>query len=275
MYVRLAFAVAAYLEPEILLVDEVLAVGDVVFQRKCLGKMGEVAQAGRTVLLISHNMASIANLCPNAILLDLGAVVMRGPASSVIEHYITTAGSAQGEVIWHDPERAPGNELARLHSVRILQERREGPTADVDIGKEVQIEICYWCLTDGVPLLAGIWLKDRVGTEVLSSSTVKGISLTPDAWYGRPCLRGLYCSICCIPANFLNDKGYSITAIIGRVPSQTIALANDALFFQVHDTGEMRKEFYGNWLGVVRPRLAWQTEKMGQEGDKGVVECMG
>ncbi|MDP2725935.1 MAG: ABC transporter ATP-binding protein, partial [Dehalococcoidia bacterium] len=140
MGVRLAFAVAAHLEPEILLIDEVLAVGDAAFQKKCLGKMEDVAKGGRTVLFVSHNMASIVNLCPRAILLDAGKVVMDGYSRDVVQHYIATAPGASGEVVWDDPTQAPGNDIVRLHAVRIFQDGIDGPTADVDIAKEVIIQ---------------------------------------------------------------------------------------------------------------------------------------
>ena len=263
MHVRLGFAVAAHLEPDILVVDEVLAVGDFEFQKKCFGKMGDVAREGRTVLLVSHNMSSIVNLCQRAILLDAGKVVKDDRATEVVQYYLSTARSTGGEVVWPDPEQAPGNDIARLHAVRILQDGFDGPTADVDISKEVLIQIDYWCLHEGAALFPGIWLRDSIGTDILSSSNAKSVSLTDDSWYGRPHPRGLYQSICRIPGNFLNEGRYIITAIVGKVPSRTIALEEDLLSFDVHDTGEMRKEFSGGWLGVIRPRLAWHTEQVG------------
>jgi len=266
MYVRLAFAVAAHLEPDVLLVDEVLAVGDVSFQQKCITKMGEVGRAGRTVLVVSHNMASIANLCGRALHLDAGRIVHQGEARSVIQQYIAATGSAAGERVWTDLARAPGNDLARLCSVRILQEGCPGPTADVDIAKDVQVEITYRCLREGTPLYAALWLKDDMGTEVLSTSNSSGVNLTEDPWYGKPLAPGMYRSVCRIPAHFLNDRGYSIAAIIGKPPSNTIALEDYAVYFRVQDTGAMRKEYYGQWLGVVRPRLAWHTERMVTDG---------
>ena len=261
MYVRLAFAVAAHLEPEILVVDEVLAVGDVEFQKKCLSKMGDLGRGGQTVLLVSHNMASVANLCNRAILLDRGEKVTEGPASEVIQSYLATARSAGGEMVWTDPAQAPGNEIARLHSVRILQEGTVGATSDVDISKEIEIEITYWNLEEGALLHTGIWLRDNLGGFVLASSNHKAIALEDDYWYGRPRPVGLYQSICRIPGNFLNEGLYSITAIVGRGAVPYI-LEDYVLSFNVHDTGEMRKEFLGSWIGVVRPRLYWHTEQL-------------
>jgi lipopolysaccharide transport system ATP-binding protein len=265
MHVRLAFAVAAHLEPEILLVDEVLAVGDADFQKKCLGRMGEIGREGRTVLLVSHNMPSIINLCHRGILFDKGIIAADGDANSVVETYIASSVSAAGEVVWPETDTAPGNDLVRLRSVRILQDGRSGPTADVDISKDVLVEITYECMKDGAFLYAAIWLRDAMGTAVLSSGNVHGANLIEDEWYGKAHPPGLYRCVGRIPANFLNDTRYSITPILGKVPNQTIVLEDYLLSFHVHDTGEMRKEFYGGWLGVVRPRLAWQTERLNEQ----------
>jgi len=264
MYMRLAFAVAASLEPEILVVDEVLAVGDSEFQQKCLGKMGEISREGRTVLLVSHNMPSIINLCQRAILLSGGQIVDEGQPSEVVQNYLSMAGSAGGEVTWPDLEQAPGTDIVRLLAVRILQEGIAGPTADVDISKEVLVQITYENLQEGVPFYSGIWLKDQMGTFVLSSGNANSMSLTDDPWYGRPHPRGVFQSVCRIPANFLNDTTYSITAILGKVPNRTQVLEEYLLSFHVHDTGGMRKEHLGSWTGpVVRPRLAWNTDYLG------------
>jgi lipopolysaccharide transport system ATP-binding protein len=269
MYVRLAFAVAAHLEPEILLVDEVLAVGDAEFQKKCFGKLGDVAQHGHTVLLVSHNMPSIINLCQRAILLHAGQIVIDGKANEVVEHYLATARSAGGEVVWTEPELSPGNEIVRLHAVRLLQEGTNGPTADVDISKEVLIQIMYWNLREGEVIYPAIWLRDHIGTFVLSSSHHRSISLTEDPWYGRPRPIGLFQSVCRIPGNFLNDGLYSVTAIVGKGIADTQILEDYILSFHVHDTGEMRKEYLGSWVGpVIRPRLAWHTEYLDNDISK-------
>ena len=140
MNVRLAFAVAAHLESEILLVDEVLAVGDYEFQKKCLGKMGEAGREGRTVLLVSHHLNNIAGLCPRCILLDEGRVVMSGETSKVLGYYVSNRRKTGGEVVWDDPRSAPGSERIRLHAVRLLSPDGR-VTADLDIQDEVDPKI--------------------------------------------------------------------------------------------------------------------------------------
>jgi lipopolysaccharide transport system ATP-binding protein len=261
MYVKLAFAVAAHLQPEILLVDEILAVGDVAFQKKCLGKMGEIGKQGRTVVLISHNMASIVNLCQRAILLDAGTTVWDGLPAGVVQKYLATNRSSGGEIVWTQPAAAPGNELVRLHSVRILQEGLEGAAADVDIAREVLIEIAYWNFKEGARLYAGLWLKDHLGTFVLSSANPHSFTLTPDPWFGAPLPVGLFRSVCRIPANFLNEGLYNVTAIVGKVPWNGQIVAEQVVGFTVHDSGDMSKDYPGPWTGpVIRPKLDWRTE---------------
>jgi lipopolysaccharide transport system ATP-binding protein len=144
--------------------------------------------------------------------------------------------------------------------VRILQDGTEGATADVDISKDVHIEISYWNLADGAILYPAIWLRDGMGTFVFSSSNAASVSLTKDFWYSLPHPVGLFQSTCTIPGNFLNEGLYNVTAIVGKGNSDTQILQDYVLSFNVHDTGEMRKEYYGTWIGVVRPRLAWRTE---------------
>ena len=260
MYVRLAFAVAAHLEPEILIVDEVLAVGDAAFQQKCMGKMGAASRQGKTVLIVSHSLPVITNLCRKAILLDGGRVTSIGPAADVVRQYLANVRSASGEVVWASPDVAPGDEMVRLHSVRIIQEGLDGPTADVDISKDIAVQITYWNLLKDQQLYAALWLKDSNGIFVLSTSNVKAVSLSVDPWYGVPQPVGLFQSTCIIPGNVLNEGRYVISAILGRVPNRTVVVEESVLSFDVHDTGAMREEYFGNWAGpVIRPRLHWNT----------------
>jgi len=265
MYVRLAFAVAAHLEPEILLIDEVLAVGDAQFQKKCLGKMEDISKGGRTILFVSHNMASIANLCQRTILLNAGKMEMDDYSQKVVQHYLATVSSVGGEVVWPDPDKAPGNDLVRLYAVRILQDGQNGPTADVDISKDVSVQITYWNLKEGALLYTTMLLNDQVDTLIFATSNHKFVSLTDDTWYGKPQPKGLFQSVCRIPGNFLNEGVYNITAIVGKGVSETQVMEDCVLSFHVHDTGDMRKAgFYGGWGGVLRPRLAWHTEYIGE-----------
>jgi len=267
MNVRLGFAVASHLEPEVLIVDEVLAVGDYRFQKKCLGKMGGLTQEGKTVVFVSHNMASILNLCPRSILLDKGKVVMDGNSSDVVEYYIAGTSGSGGEMVWPDPATAPGNDKVRLHAVRILS-NDDKPTDSVDIQKDIYIQISYWNFRKDASIYSAIHLMDQFGTYVLASTNRTSACLTPDPWYDQPHPTGLFQSVCRLPGNFLNEGIYSINAIVGYDTSGPEARADNVVSFRVHDTGAMRKEYMGGWLGVVRPRLDWHTEYQGDLDSK-------
>jgi len=260
MYVRLAFAVAAHLEPEILVVDEVLAVGDASFQKKCLEKLGEVAKEGMTVLYVSHNMASVMNLCSRVILLQNGNIKIDGPPAITVQKYMAQWSSNYGVLTWNNPETAPGNKNVRLHSVRILQNDVDGFTSDVDISKDIIVEISYFTLIRDLRLYSAIWLKDKISTLVFSSSNHKSLSLTPDKWVLKPHPLGLFTSKCVIPGNFLNEGIYMISVIIGKYPFEPQVFEDSVISFEVHDHGEFKKEFSQAQNGVVRPKLAWSTE---------------
>lgn len=267
MYMRLAFAVSAHLETEILLVDEVLAVGDAAFQKKCLGKMGEVAKHGRTVLFVSHNMASVANLCPRSLLLVGGEQRMDAASAEVINAYIGRGREMLGERRWHDLPSAPGSEKVRLHAVRVVS--GGGTTADVDIHEEVRIEVEFYNFKPGALISTSIHLLDRMGTVVLASANMHSASLTRDEWFGKPHPLGLFRAACTLPADFLNEGRYSINAFVLTDVSNIEVSCPEAVSFMVHDTGEMRHEYGGSWIGVVRPKLAWQTEHVSPAEENG------
>jgi len=266
MYVRLAFSVAVHLDPEILLVDEVLAVGDAVFQKKSLGKMEEVSHKGRTVFFVSHNMASIANICKRTILLDSGKIVMDGPTPEVIDYYMGLRKNKTAEISWQNPALAPGNDQVKLQGARILSEDGN-PISEADIQKDILVEMTYWNLKEGAKLLTSIHLVNSQGVTVLTSFNASSASLAVDPWYEKARPKGLFSSVCRIPANFLNDGLYSINVYIASYAGARIAqVAEEKIIsFNVFDTGAMRKEFSGAWIGVVRPRLAWETKYRGND----------
>lgn len=262
MYVRLAFAVAAHLDPEIMIIDEVLAVGDAAFQKKCMGKMGSDSRQGKTILIVSHNLSVVTSLCQRAVLLEGGRVSAIGDSGDVARKYMESVRTASGEVTWSSQDVAPGNEMVRLHAVRIVQEDLEGPAADVDISKDIDIQIQYWNLIPNQQLYASLSLKDANGTFVLMTSNVKAVSATIDPWYGTPQPCGLFQATCTIPGNFLNHGRYNVSVIVGKVPGRPIIVEESVVAFDVHDTGAMNEEYFGNWTGpVIRPRLPWNTVK--------------
>ncbi len=263
MYVRLAFAVAAHLDPEILIVDEVLAVGDVEFQKKCLGKMGEVSRSGRTVLFVSHNMIAVRTLCSRVALLDRGRLEALAGAESVVEEYLRGGvfGTAQGEMSWSEPDGGPGDERARLAAVRVVSNR--GRSGEVDIAKAFSIEVDYWNFQADARRLVSIQLTNSSDVCVLTSANLPSVCIEADPWCTRQYPRGFFRTSCVIPGNFLNEGDYRVSVYLNvRGASDNIALARDVVTFTVVDTGNMRGEYLGPWLGCVRPRLDWKTVEL-------------
>ncbi len=258
MTVRLAFAVAAHMDPEILLVDEVLAVGDAEFQKKCMGKMGDIAKGGRTVLFVSHNMFSIQNLCSRGILLDAGRISVDGNVTEVISEYLSVGGEQTGELCWASPDVAPGDNRMRLKAIRIVSEGEV--TGMVDISKEFHIEVDYWNLEPNSQRLVSIHVNNSMGISVLTSANLPAVSLNPDPWYSRSYPTGLFRTSCTIPGNLLNDGPHSISAfVVNKLQLDDYIGVRDIPLFTIQDTGAIRKEFTGKWIGAVRPQLAWKT----------------
>ncbi len=253
MYVRLAFAVAAHLETEILLVDEVLAVGDAAFQKKCLGKMNDVAHEGRTILFISHNMLAVNSLCTRALCLHEGRVVLEGPPDSVTSQYLQNWIPTFLEVLHDDLETAPGNDRIRLH--RACVRPKAGSSQDqITVRTPLVVEFEYWKLVEHARLDLGVEIFNEYGINVFTTGRI--------ANYPAPA--GLLRSSFVIPADLMNNGTYRINLQV--VLGGTIDIANwqDLLAFEVHDVpSEMRGGFHGNWPGVVRPNLEWKTELVG------------
>lgn len=254
MYVRLAFAVAAHLEPEILLVDEVLAVGDITFQKKCLNKMQEVGTHGRTVFFVSHNMAAIARLCRRTILLNEGRVEADGPSPQVVGTYLRSGSGTTAAREW--TKNAPGNEVTRLKAVRVrTQDGRV--TEEIDIREAVAIEMEFEVLQPGYVLVPNYHFFNEEGVCAF-------VSVEHDAaWYRRPRPVGSYTSTAWIPGNFLAEGSFSVgTAISTFDPNIVHFYEADAVAFQVLDSMEgnsARGDYAGNIPGVVRPLLEWTT----------------
>jgi len=260
MYVRLAFAVAAHLDPEILLVDEVLAVGDAAFQKKCIGKMGEVAQGGRTVLFVSHNMGTINRLCKSTLLLDAGVIKAMGPTLDVTARYLRSGDETRAETIWTDSKEAPGDDVARLRAVRIIQ--NEQVTESVDIRFPVLIEMEYDCLKPNACLISAFAFFDEQGTFLFVSGD------TDDLEWTNPRPQGRYVSRCVVPGNLFAESQIRVVAEVStRAPVYQIHfLRYDAVAFQVVDKGEsgsVRAGWGRPMPGVMRPMCSWETRLIG------------
>jgi lipopolysaccharide transport system ATP-binding protein len=257
MYLRLAFAVAAHLEPEILLVDEVLAVGDARFQKKCLNKMQDVGQQGRTVLFVSHNMPAITRLCGRTILLDEGRVLADGPSPEVVGAYLNSGLGTTAAREWPDPANAPASDAIRLCAVRVRTE--DGRVTDaIDIREPVGIEMEYEVLRPGYVLLPHYILQNIEGV-------VAFVAIDQDpAWRWRPRPLGRYVSTGWIPGNFLAEGTMIVGSIMRTVqPDEFHFEALEAVAFQVidHPGGDTARGDYSRSIpGVVRPLLKWTTE---------------
>jgi lipopolysaccharide transport system ATP-binding protein len=247
MYTRLAFSVAAHLEPEILLVDEVLAVGDAEFQKKCLGRMKDVAQQGRTVLFVSHNMTALQSLCERAIWLDAGRVIQDGEARRVVSAYLETSAAAVLDQTWEDPATAPGNDYARLRRARLLVDG-ENPSEPITVRTPLRVEFEYWNFIPDAELNLSLHLYGLDGGCIFNSGSGSAI-----------CPSGLMRSVCFIPGNLLNDGTYRIMIMIVRDQSVALWSCEDVIVFEVIET-DRGGAWYGKWPGTVRPKLRWDTE---------------
>jgi lipopolysaccharide transport system ATP-binding protein len=266
MYVRLAFAVAAHLEPEILLVDEVLAVGDAAFQKKCLGKMGDVASEGRTVLFVSHNMQAVRNLCNKVILLSDGCVEEMGDTGRVVSRYLRgLVKNSPVEQNWEHAKIAPGNERIRLHRIR-LQAQREEPSDVITIRTQLEIEVEYTNLVPDTHLIINLALYTIDGSLIFVSLTTE-----ESEWHGRPFPRGLFRSICRIPGNFLNEGTYRVRLLFLDDEANHLYDHEEAIIFTVYDTEKRTIQWYGKWQGIVRPKFEWNTKHIESKTDKDLV----
>jgi lipopolysaccharide transport system ATP-binding protein len=182
---------------------------------------------------------------------------MDGITDEVINSYISVNNTSSGSVSWHLPNAAPGNKRVRLLAVSIESDGRV--SGDVSIDQDVRIQIDFANLVPGLKLSTSIHLLDKVGTEVLASANFPSANLGRDEWYGRPFPSGSYRATCVIPRDFLNEGHYSIRVALLSDASRIEFLTQEIIGFTIHDSGEMRREYSGHWLGVVRPRLAWTT----------------
>lgn len=249
MYVRLAFAVAAHLETEILLVDEVLAVGDAAFQKKCLGKMADVAGDGRTVLFVSHNMGAITSLCKRAIWLDEGLKKLDGPASSVIRDYLSVGNVASSQ--WRRPSKPIVLAGVCINSVQILQDGRLSSSVRYD--EEARVLIEY----DVLDALRDVSVLLRI-TDALGNVLLTTWDTDTTAWRGRRRPPGTYQSLCIIPPRLLRPGHYWITVGAHIHNVRVLDYWENVLTLEVSTAGY---PFNPDRLGVVAPVLSWEVAK--------------
>jgi lipopolysaccharide transport system ATP-binding protein len=250
MYMRLAFAVAAHLETEILVIDEVLAVGDVTFQRRSIGKIGEVARSGRTVLFVSHNMPAIQSLCSHTLWIHEGTIKRLGETQTVVREYLSAHTERTARVAWSEIEFF-GTQRVALLSVEVSSD-------DILVSTDFAITIRYR-IDEPVKLSVQLAVFNEDEVCVFTTST-----LNEAAWQDREFERGLFQSVCRIPGYLLNEGLYSCRLTFYRDVIHHIAILEDVITFEVGDIASDRGGWFGKWVGIVRPSLNWTTERISE-----------
>lgn len=262
MYVRLAFAVAAHLEPEILIIDEVLAVGDAEFQKKCLGKMKSVAGEGRTVLFVSHNMSVVKSLCSRGILFTKGEVEAEGETKSIVERYLA-GGTESDRIISWKPVEAPQTPEFRLLSVRIL-DQNDSPSSLLSTADPLRIELSYEMLKPLKNLRVTISVHTPDGADIFYTTDFWA---WPEAGVRPP---GQYVSVCRIPGYFFNVGSYKLCVEVD-IPKDRELVAPFFLNFTVSEMSSNQMGItFGRPAGMIHPRFDWTVERL--EAGGGIAE---
>jgi lipopolysaccharide transport system ATP-binding protein len=260
MYARLGFAIAAHVEPDILIVDEVLAVGDAEFQKKCLGKMGEVRDnEGRTIVFVSHNMLAVQALCGRALLIDHGRIIDEGPPKDVTARYLGGVSDVRAEHIWDSAETAPGNDIVRFKRVCIKPETGS-PDDPISISTPIVMEFEFWNMEPKAKLQLSVHVYNEEGVRLFITSPMKETN-----WHGKALPTGLFKSSCHIPSGLLNDGRHSIEVQVVRNSTTVVFGIHNLIAFDVIDEPQEGRAWWGKWEGAVRPDLHWTTELMQEE----------
>jgi lipopolysaccharide transport system ATP-binding protein len=254
MYMRLAFSVAAHLEPEILLVDEVLSVGDIEFQKKCVQRLDSLGKHGQTVLFVSHNMQATARLCQRGLWVERGKLAQEGPIAEVAASYLKQGAVHPGLRKWPHDRFAPGDDVIRLLRVAVRGPDGE-PAASINIGQEFDIEMDYAVAAEGFVLFPAVKIFNEWGTEVIWSTD----SGTPQ--HGKLRQPGLYHSVVHFPPNLLTEGLMSVAITVTSLRPKRVHISeSDAVHFQATEVvdGTTSRGEFSDYIGsVVRPRLEW------------------
>ena len=277
MYVRLGFSIAAHLDPDILLLDEVLAVGDASFQAKCLERIGELKRGGTTIVFISHDLNAVERLCGRVLLMQRGRLVANGPAAEVIAQYKRSAAGEPGalgmaaERKWPDLAQAPSDGVVRLRGVRVRT--LEGQTTgSIDIRQPVGIEMTYEVLEPGHTLVPNYHFFNEEGLHLFAVQEVG-----PE-WRRRPRPMGQYVSTAWLPGNFLSEGALRVSlGVSSHIPVSAVHLWQEKVVgFQVVDNladESARGDYTGPMPGVIRPLVDWTTHYSAYaDVDRGVEE---
>ncbi|TXE09267.1 ABC transporter ATP-binding protein [Gelidibacter salicanalis] len=257
MYVRLAFAVAAHLEPDILIVDEVLAVGDAEFQKKAIGKMQDVSKnSGRTVLFVSHNMAAVKSLCTRGVLMEQGKVVFSGNVDDVVNKYLSNYSVTDSFIKLNENNK----DLLCCDIVCVeeifFEDINENKLAVSSISDDSFIVIKYNVKKSGYHLNLSLSIYSEDEEYVLSSP-----SITDENWFRKKHDLGNYTAKCKLPKHMFNDKSYVFSVLLVDSGTKVILEIERIIKMDFYDDGINRSSYFGKWNGLVRPILEWNTEK--------------
>lgn len=255
MYARLAFAVAAHLEADILLVDEVLAVGDAAFQRKCLGKMGDAAKQGRTVVFVSHSMQAVQSLCTRCLWLQDGRIRMDGSVRDVADAYFGSNSETCTRMSWPDPASAPGDREFRLSSVSVRTAEGEG-SDEPRTSDPIDLTFCFWNLRDGNPIALHVVILSDEGNPLFR------IVAPPDIpGGGVPLAKGSWSARCRIPGHFLNCGFHRVQLQVSQGRQNVFLTLDYLLRFEMREDRD-DPVWSGRWPGAVLPSLEWTFSSM-------------
>lgn len=257
MYLRLAFAVAAHLEPDILVVDEVLAVGDAEFQRKCLGKMSDVAEEGRTVLFVSHNMSAILRLTSETMVLEKGKIVKRAPSVEAVDYYLSSGFAETGERFWEEDEVPASSAPFKPIALRIKNEQGLVINTIRSIEK-MTIEFEYQLLEAITGLRVGFYFMSSRGEFVFTSFDTDNPNQY-DKYSSREA--GKYISICEIPVDTFNEGRFVVGVNASTYRIRRYFQDERAITFNIDPAGAPGMQWPEQRLGPIRPRLNWKIEK--------------
>ena len=245
MYVRLGFAISAHLDPEIMIVDEVLAVGDAEFQKKSLGKMRDNSASGRTIIFVSHNLTAVQALCNKTLYFEKGQLIEQGETNQVIASYLSKVSKTRLRRQWDTPEDGPGNDLVRIRRIELTPEYQDDLT-HIDVRTPMKLRFEFWNLMDRANLNLSMHLNSLTGECIFNVGT-----------QSRPYGKGLIAGECTIPGYFLNDGSYTISVMVVKDTVTPLYTMEEGITFDVEDYRE-GIAWYGKWPGYVRPQFPFE-----------------
>jgi lipopolysaccharide transport system ATP-binding protein len=251
MYVRLGFAISAHLDPDILIVDEVLAVGDADFQKKSLGKMKEVASREKTILFVSHNLTAVANLCNKTLHLEKGRVQQFGETGEVLNNYLSAMQNNLLLQSFDDINLAPGNDLVKLKYAK-LTPSLIGNQLIADVRSSLKIDLEFWNLLDNQNLNISLHIFASTGECIFNVGT------KPEILH-----KGVVQASLSIPSYFLNDGNYLVSFMVVKDKSIVLFNFEEVFNFEIADYRE-ETTWYGKWPGYVRPQFDFPIQQVSQ-----------